>query len=110
LISSHSPPWSSSLILQILIPPWYTFFSKSQTQSDWDVINGIRADSHGFTDAYWSVEKDTIAYRSETCVHTHNAWVLWVGHDMICMLLIGCTVCICKYWMYERAQEGMLLA
>jgi hypothetical protein len=37
-----------------------------QAQGDWDVINGIRADLHGFTGAYGSVEKDTVAYRSGT--------------------------------------------
>jgi hypothetical protein len=33
-----------------------------QTRGGWGVINGIRADPHGFTDAYGSVEKDMVAY------------------------------------------------
>jgi hypothetical protein len=44
-------------------------------QSDWGVINSIRADPHGFTGAYRSIEKDTVAYESEMWAHTHDAWV-----------------------------------
>jgi hypothetical protein len=47
-----------------------------QTQSDWGVTNGIRADPRGFTGAHVSVEKDMIAYGSETWVRTHNVWIL----------------------------------
>jgi hypothetical protein len=34
---------------------------------------GTRADPRGFTGAYKSVEKDTVAYESGTWVHTHDA-------------------------------------
>jgi hypothetical protein len=47
-----------------------------QTQSGWGVTNGIRIDPHGFTGAYESVEKDTVAYGSGTWVRTHGACVL----------------------------------
>jgi hypothetical protein len=40
---------------------------------------------------YGSVEKDMVAYGSGTWVHMHDAWVLWEGHNMIRMLLYGCT-------------------
>jgi hypothetical protein len=35
-------------------------------RGDCDVTNGIRVDSHGFTGAYGSVEKDAVAYGSGT--------------------------------------------
>jgi hypothetical protein len=60
------------------------------------MTNGIRADPHGFTDVYGSVEKDTVAYGSGTCVHTHDVWVLWKGHGMVYMLLTGRTVRVCQ--------------
>jgi hypothetical protein len=66
------------------------------------VTNGIRADPHGFTDAYGSVEKDTVAYGSGTWVRTHDVWVLWEGHGMVRMLLTGRTVHVYQYWMYGR--------
>jgi hypothetical protein len=68
-----------------------------QAGGGWGVTNGIRADHRGFTDAYGSVEKDTVAYGSGTWVHTHNAWVLWEGHGMVCMLLTVRTVRVCQY-------------
>jgi hypothetical protein len=37
----------------------------------------------------------TVTYGSVTWVRTHYVWVLWEGHDMIRMLLTGCTVCVC---------------
>jgi hypothetical protein len=74
------------------------------------VTNGIRADSHSFTGAYGSVEKDTVAYGSGTWVRTHDAWVLWEGHGMVRMLLIGHTVRVCQYWTYGRGQEETFLA
>jgi hypothetical protein len=37
----------------------------------------------------------TVTYGSVTWVRTHNAWVLWEGHDMIRMLLTGCMVRVC---------------
>jgi hypothetical protein len=40
------------------------------------------------------VEKDIVAYGSGTSIHTYDVCVLWDGHDMIRMLLTGCTVCI----------------
>jgi hypothetical protein len=76
-----------------------------QARGGWGVTNSIRADPRGFTGAYGSVEKDTVVYRSETWVRTHDTWVLWEGHGMICMLLIGCTVYICQYWTYGCGQE-----
>ena len=42
--------------------------------SGWGVTIGIRADPRGFTGAYGSVEKDTVAYGSGTRVRTHDAW------------------------------------
>jgi hypothetical protein len=66
------------------------------------VTNGIRANPHDLTGAYGSVEKDTVAYRSGTWVHTHDVWVLLEGHGMVCMLLTGCTIRVCQYWMYGR--------
>jgi hypothetical protein len=66
-----------------------------QAQGDWDVTNGIRADLRGFTGAYGSVEKDTVAYRSGMWVLTHDAWVLWEGHGMVRMLLTGRMVRVC---------------
>jgi hypothetical protein len=80
-----------------------------QPRGVWGVINGIRADSHGFTGAYGSVEKDTVAYMSGTWVRTHDAWILWKEHDMICMLLTGRTVCVYQYWMCIHGQEGTFL-
>jgi hypothetical protein len=68
-----------------------------QTWSGWGVINGIRADPHGFTGVYGSVEEDTVAYGSGTWVHIHDAWVLREGHSMVRMLLIGRTVHVCQY-------------
>jgi hypothetical protein len=59
---------------------------------------------------YGSVEKDTVAYGSGTWVHMYDAWVHWEGHDMVCMLLTGCTVHVCQYWIYERGVEGTFLA
>jgi hypothetical protein len=35
----------------------------SQVRSDWSVTIGIRADSHGFTNVYESIENDTVAYK-----------------------------------------------
>jgi hypothetical protein len=78
--------------------------------SGWGVTNGIRADSRGFTGAYRSVDKDTIAYGLRTWVHTHDAWVLREGHGMVRMLLTGRTICVCQYWMYRRGQGGTFLA
>jgi hypothetical protein len=40
------------------------------------VTNDIGANPCGFTGAYRSVEKDTIAYGSGSWVRTHDAWVL----------------------------------
>jgi hypothetical protein len=51
----------------------------------WSVTNGTRVDPRGFMDAYGS----------GTWVRTHDVWVLREGHDMVCMLLIGCRVRIC---------------
>jgi hypothetical protein len=45
--------------------------------------------------AYMSVEKDTIVYGLETWVRMHDAWVLWEGYGMVCMLLTGRVVCVC---------------
>jgi hypothetical protein len=56
--------------------------------------------------AYESIEKDTIAYRSGTCVRMHDVWVLREGHGMIRMLLTGCTVRVCQYWTYGYDQGG----
>jgi hypothetical protein len=81
-----------------------------QTRGGWGVTNGIRADPRGFTGAYGSVEKDTVAYGSGTWVRTHDVWVLQEGHGMVRMLLTGRTVRVCQYWMYERGQEGTFLA
>jgi hypothetical protein len=67
------------------------------TRGGWGVINDIRADPRGFTGAYGSVEKDTVAYWLGTWVRTHDAWVLWEGHGMVRMLLTGRTVRICQY-------------
>jgi hypothetical protein len=53
--------------------------------------------AHGFTGAYGSGEKDTVAYGSGTWVCTHDVWVLWEGHGMIRMLLTGRTIRICQY-------------
>jgi hypothetical protein len=72
--------------------------------------NCIRVDPGGFTGAYGSVEKDTMAYGLETWVRPHDAWVLWEGDGMICMLLTGRTICVCQYWTYERGQEETFLA
>jgi hypothetical protein len=60
--------------------------------------------------AYGSVEKDTVVYGSGMWVSTHDAWVLWEGHGMVCMLLTGRTVRVCEYWMYVRGQDGTFLA
>jgi hypothetical protein len=81
-----------------------------QTPGAWGVTNGIRADSRCFMVAYVSVEKDMVAYGSETWVRTHAAWALWEGHDMLRMLLIGHTIRVCQYWTYGRDQEGIFLA
>jgi hypothetical protein len=40
------------------------------------VKNGIRSDPRGFTGAYGSIKKDTVAYGSGTCIRTHDMWVL----------------------------------
>jgi hypothetical protein len=37
-----------------------------QAQGGWGVTNSIRANPRGFTSAYGSVEKDTVAYGSRT--------------------------------------------
>jgi hypothetical protein len=37
-----------------------------QVRSGYDVTDDIRADPHSFMDAYMSVEKDMVAYGSET--------------------------------------------
>jgi hypothetical protein len=81
-----------------------------QTEGGWDVTNSIRADPHGFTGAYGSVENDTVAYGLGTWVRTHDAWVHWEGHGMVRMLLTRHMVCVCQYWTYERGQEGTFLA
>jgi hypothetical protein len=81
-----------------------------QARGAWGVTNDIRADLRGFTGTYGSVEKDTVAYGSGMWVRTHDAWVLWEGHGMVCMLLTGCTVRVCQYWTYRRGQEGTFLA
>jgi hypothetical protein len=81
-----------------------------QAQGAWGATNGIRADPRGFMSAYGSIEKDTVAYGSGTWVCTHDAWVLWEGHDMVCMLLTRHTICVCQYWMYGHGQEGTFLA
>jgi hypothetical protein len=81
-----------------------------QTRSGWSVTNGIKADPRGFTGTYESVEKDTVAYGSGTWIRTHDMWVLWEGHSMVCMLLTGRTVRVCQYWTYGRGQEGTFLA
>jgi hypothetical protein len=80
------------------------------TQSGWGVTNDIKADPCSFTSVYESVEKDTEAYGSGTWVRMHDTWVLWEGHDMVRMLLTGCTVRVCQYWMYGCSQEGTFLA
>jgi hypothetical protein len=46
-----------------------------------------------------------VAYRSGTWVRTHDTWFLWDGHGMVHMLLIGYTIRVCQYWMYERDQD-----
>jgi hypothetical protein len=81
-----------------------------QTRSGWGVTNGIRANPRGFTSAYGSVEKDMVVYESGMWVRRHDAWVLWEGHSMVCMLLTGRTVRVCQYWTYGRGQEGTFLA
>jgi hypothetical protein len=48
--------------------------------------------------------------RVRTWVHTHDAWVLWHGHDMVRMLLTGRMVHVCQYLTYRRGQEGTFLA
>jgi hypothetical protein len=50
-----------------------------QARGDWGITNDIRADPHGFTGVYVSVEKDTVAYGSGTWVRTHDTWVLREG-------------------------------
>jgi hypothetical protein len=68
------------------------------------VTSGIRADPHGFTGVYESVEKDIVAYGSGTWVRTRDTWVLWEGHGMVRTLLTGRTVRVCQYWTYGRGQ------
>jgi hypothetical protein len=68
-----------------------------QTQIGRGVTNGIRADPCDFIGAYGPVEKDTVVYGLKMWVHTHYVWVLWKGHGMVYMLLIGRTVCVCQY-------------
>jgi hypothetical protein len=80
-----------------------------QAQSDWGVTNGIRADPHGFTGAYESVEKDTVAYRSGMWIRMHDTWVLREGHIMVCMLLTRYMIHVCQYWTYRRDRGGMFL-
>jgi hypothetical protein len=80
-----------------------------QARSDCGVTNGNRADPHGFTGAYGSIEKDTVAYGSGTWVCTHDSLILWKGHGMVRMLLTEHMVHVCQYWMYGRSQEGTFL-
>jgi hypothetical protein len=47
-------------------PSWCTRSNGRQAQSGCGVTNGIKADPRGFTGAYVSVEKDTMAYTSGT--------------------------------------------
>jgi hypothetical protein len=89
---------------------WTARSNDRQTRSGWGVINGIRAESRDFMNAYGSVEKDTVAYGSDTWVCTHDVLVLWEGHGMVYMLLTGRMVCICQYWMCGCDQEGTFLA
>jgi hypothetical protein len=96
--------WGYSMILGVARS------NDCQARSGSGVTNGIRADPHGFTDAYGLVKKDTIAYVSGTWVHTHDALVLWEVHGMVRMLLNRRMIPVCQYWMYGRYQEGTLLA
>jgi hypothetical protein len=80
-----------------------------QACNGWGVTNGIRVDPCGFTDAYGSVEKDTVAYGSGMWVHMYDAWVLREGYGMVCMLLTERTICVCQYWTYGRGQGGTFL-
>jgi hypothetical protein len=52
--------WGYSMILGVARS------NERQARSGWGVTNGIRADPHGFTDAYGLVKKDTVAYGSGT--------------------------------------------
>jgi hypothetical protein len=65
-----------------------------QGRSGWGVIDGIRVDHRGFKGTYGPIEKDTVAYKSGTWVHMHDAWILWEGHGMVCMVLTGHTICV----------------
>jgi hypothetical protein len=42
----------------------------------WKFQNVTRPDPRGFTGMYMSVENDTVAYESWTCVRMHDAWAL----------------------------------
>jgi hypothetical protein len=66
------------------------------------VLQMVSEHPRDLTGAYGSVEKDTVAYRSGTWVHTHVVWVLLEGHGMTRMLLTRCTIRVCQYWMYGR--------
>jgi hypothetical protein len=63
-----------------------------QAHSGWGVTNGIRANPRSFIGTYESIEKDTMTYGLGTWVRTHDAWILWDGHGMVCMLLTGHTL------------------
>jgi hypothetical protein len=76
---------------------WVARSNNRQAWGAWGITNGIRADTRGFTSVYGSVEKETVAHGSETWVRTHDAWVLWEGHDMVHILLTGCMVCVYQY-------------
>jgi hypothetical protein len=43
---------------------------------------------------------NTITYGLGRWVRMHDAWVLWVGHGMICTLLTRRMVHVWQYWMY----------
>jgi hypothetical protein len=53
-----------------------------------------------------SIEKNMVAYGSETWVHTYDTCVIWERHGMVSMLLTGCTICVCQYWTYKHGQMG----
>jgi hypothetical protein len=59
--------------------------------------------------AYESVEKDTVAYGSRTWVHIYDAWVLWEGYNMVCMLLTGCTYAYASTRHMDVAKRGRSL-
>jgi hypothetical protein len=82
-----------------------------QARSGWGVTNSIRADPRGFTSAYGSIEKDTVAYGSGMWVRMHDVWVLREGYGMVRMLLTEHMVYVCQYlWTYGRDQGETFLA